>query len=77
MGIFGARVREVRKSKGLNVPKLAKASDLDQGTIYNLELGYQKWPSTYTAIRLANALDVSIDYLVGRTERKELPDDCE
>jgi transcriptional regulator with XRE-family HTH domain len=76
MGIFGVRVRQERLLKEINVPELARQAGLYQGTIYNLELGCQKWPSTDTAIRLANALDVSIDYLVGRTERKELPDDC-
>lgn len=45
---------------------LAEATGIDQRTISNYETGKSN-PDSYALIRIADYFNVSIDYLVGRT----------
>lgn len=64
---FKDRLRELREEKGLSQEKLAKLLFLSQSAIAYYELG-KKFPNHNTLNRLASFFDVSIDYLLGRTD---------
>ena len=64
---FGQRLREIRKKRGLEQARLAEMARVPSSSISHFERGKHK-PSFDTLVRLAYQLDVSIDYLVGRTE---------
>jgi C4-dicarboxylate-specific signal transduction histidine kinase len=58
-------LRAVRELRGLNQRDLAKKADMTASTISHFERGGGK-PSFENLRRLADALDVATDYLVGR-----------
>ena len=62
------RIKDLREDRDLRQSDLAKATGIDQRTISNYETGKSN-PDSFALIRLADFFDVSIDYLVGRTER--------
>ncbi|MBQ6893687.1 MAG: helix-turn-helix transcriptional regulator [Clostridia bacterium] len=61
------RLRELRKSKGISQLKLALDLNTNQNTISRYETG-EREPGISELIRIADYFDVSIDYLVGRTD---------
>ncbi len=56
--LFGHRLRELRKERGLTQEALAEAADLSGNYISDLELGL-KVPSLTILVRLSQALDVA------------------
>lgn len=60
------RVKEYRKQKGLTQQKLAEKTGLSFNTITKIEQGIGDSPTLKTLVKLADALGVSIDELVGR-----------
>ena len=64
---FGKRLSEVRKSKGLSQEEVAKHLGTKAPVIGRYERGEMK-PSIETATKLADFLEVSLDYLVGKTD---------
>ena len=68
---FSERLRELRTSKKLTMEQLSKEIETTRGTIGNFENGNKK-PSLDVLIKLADYFDVSIDYLVGRTDDPKL-----
>lgn len=56
--LFGRRLRELRKDRGLTQEALAEAADLSGNYISDLELGL-KVPSLTILVRLSQALDVA------------------
>lgn len=62
--MFGERLLTVRKSKKVSQDELAKAIGVHAPVIGRYERGEVK-PSIEVATKLANALEVSLDYLVG------------
>jgi len=61
---FGTKLTEVRKSKKISQGELGKLLDIDKRIISRYETGKTK-PSIEVAIKIANALNVSLDYLTG------------
>ncbi len=64
------RLLELRKEKGLNMKEMAK----ELGIPYTTYVGYEKCerePNSERLKELANHFDVTVDYLVGRTEGKK------
>lgn len=61
------RIRDLREDRDLRQSDLAKATGIDQRTISNYETG-KTAPDAYALITLADFFNVSIDYLVGRTQ---------
>lgn len=57
---------KIRKQKGWSQEKLAVESEISYNTIIKIERGGIKNPKIGTVIKLAEALNVSIDELVGR-----------
>jgi transcriptional regulator with XRE-family HTH domain len=57
-------LREIRKARGLTVPALAEKADMPKRTIEDIERKGECKVST--AIKLADALDMTLDELCGR-----------
>ncbi len=68
--IFQRRLREVRELRGLSQSELAQRAKLRPAAISHFETGARK-PSFENLKRLADALEVSTDYLLGRVEEME------
>ena len=64
---FSERLVLLRKSNGLTQKKLAEEMDLSELAIQNYESQRRK-PAFDVLIALADYFDVSLDYLVGRSE---------
>lgn len=64
---FASRIKELRLGKGLTMDQLAKDIGSTRATISNFE-NEQRKPSLDMVIKLADYFQVSIDYLVGRTD---------
>lgn len=62
------RLKELRYQKNITQQKLAIDFNLSQNTISKWELG-QANPDIATLIKLADYFNVTIDYLVGRSEQ--------
>lgn len=64
--VFAERLKQERKKRGWTQPDLAKASGVSIYTIeqYERQLAV---PKIDVLLKIAKALDVSIDYLMGRT----------
>ena len=60
------RIKDLREDRDLRQSDAAKATGIDQRTLSNYETGKTN-PDSYALIKLADFFDVSIDYLVGRT----------
>ncbi len=60
------RLKELRKARGISQLKLAMDLSLNQNSISRYETGMREADYT-TLIRIADYFDVSIDYLLGRT----------
>ena len=63
---FPARLREVRERSGLEQTELSVLSGIPATSISHFEAGRRK-PSLVNLRNLADALKVSVDYLLGRT----------
>jgi len=61
------QLHEARVHRGLTLKALGEASGVDASTICRYEKG-QQIPSVYRAFALADALEVDVAYLVGRTD---------
>jgi transcriptional regulator with XRE-family HTH domain len=64
--IFSKRLKEVREVRGLSQAELAKKTRLQATAISHFETGARA-PSFDNLRRLADALNVSTDYLIGRS----------
>lgn len=67
MSKFAARLAETRKEAGLSRKQLAEKCGTIERNFSYWELG-QRECDFDMLVKLANALDVSIDYLLGRTD---------
>lgn len=66
---FGQKVAFCRKEKGISQAELGKLSGINGDIVGKYERGEMK-PSIETAKKLADALEVSLDYLVGDQETR-------
>lgn len=64
---FGERLRGLRRGKKKNQHELASFLGLSQTTIANYE-NNSRFPNDVTLLKLADYFQVSLDYLMGRTE---------
>lgn len=67
---FGKHLKEIRQSHNMTQKGLGEAIGATEGGIQQYELGKRK-PTYDILIALADYFDCSIDYLVGRTDRKD------
>jgi transcriptional regulator with XRE-family HTH domain len=69
--IFRDRLRKARDLRGWNQVALAEKAKMPASSIAHFEAGSRK-PSFDSLRRLANALEVTTDYLLGRVEIPDL-----
>jgi transcriptional regulator with XRE-family HTH domain len=69
--LFGRRLRELRKERGLTQEALAETADLSGNYISDLELG-RKVPSLTILVRLSLALDVATPELLAGFTREAM-----
>lgn len=66
--IFAERLRKLRNDNNVSMQKLAEELELkNKGTIGQFETE-KTTPSSETLIKIADYFNVSIDYLVGRSD---------
>ena len=68
------RLKELRKHKKISQLKLAMELNTSQNTISRYETG-EREPGINELIKIADYFNVSIDYLVGRTNNPTNPQD--
>jgi transcriptional regulator with XRE-family HTH domain len=74
MSIFSKRLNAARHMRGLSQCDLAAKTGLKQVAISFFETG-RRLPSLGNLKRLADALEVTADYLMGRSDFPETPSD--
>lgn len=65
---FSERLRRMRRRKGMSQEVLAGLSGLSRSTVVRYERGDME-PTMVALIALADVFDVTIDYLIGRSEK--------
>jgi len=66
--ILGQRIKTLREQRGMSQAALARALGASANAINYLELGSTKAPHIDRLIAIADLFNVSLDYLVGRTD---------
>jgi transcriptional regulator with XRE-family HTH domain len=69
--IIGQRIKECREVAGLSQKSLAERVDVTPSAVNQYEKG-EKVPSTETLLKLAKALGVTTDYLLGAAQEKDI-----
>jgi transcriptional regulator with XRE-family HTH domain len=69
--VFGERLRQLRKNRGLEVKDLSEKLSLAPTTIYGYESG-SRGPDVETLKAISLFFDVTTDYLLGRSEHPRL-----
>lgn len=69
--IFNERLRELRKERELSQEQAAKATSLTLRNYQRLEADGNT-PNFANLVRIADFFDVSMDYLAGRTDVREI-----
>jgi len=65
------RLKEIRKAKGISQLKLATDLNTNQNTISRYETG-EREPGIAELIRIADYFNISVDYLLERTENPRI-----
>lgn len=65
------RIRELRKEMGYTTVEISTRLGIEQSYYSKLELGRQKI-SLSNLLKIANFYNVSIDYLVNRTDKRDI-----
>lgn len=60
---MGYKLKEVRKAKKMTQEELAEKSGISRGTIVAIENGSARTTTIKTLLKLADALDVTIDQI--------------
>ena len=68
--ILSDRLKECRKEKGLTQVQVAIYCDITEKAYQNYELKTRE-PKLAVLIKIADFFGVSLDYLVGRTDKKD------
>ena len=68
----GQRIRRLREQRGLTRPELARMAGIRVSAIHAVETGtrYGRRLTLETGVKLARALNVSLDFLAGRDEQE-------
>lgn len=71
---FGERLRQVRMARKMTQTELANATSMANTYVSDLENGRKGIPPGESISRLADALQTSADFLLGRSDNMELPE---
>lgn len=66
MRSLAEQIKKHRKEKGISQDKLAHLAGIAFSTLAKIESGAAKQPTFETVVKIANALEVPLDELVGR-----------
>lgn len=66
MGTLAERIQHAMKVRGMSQADLARATGIATSNIAYIVTGKTKDPRLDSVIKIAKALDVSLDYLAGR-----------
>ena len=66
------RIEKLRKAKGFPATKVAEDLGMKYRTYYNYEKGLRE-PNSEVLITIAQYFDVSLDYLIGRSDVPDVP----
>ena len=69
--IMQNRLKELRKSRGYTQISLQMQTGIEQALLSKFETG-ERIPPTETLMRLADFYNVSIDYILYRTDKPEI-----
>lgn len=69
--MLAQNIRKLRLRNRLSQEKLSRLADISTATLVKIEAGIAKEPTITTITKIADALEVSIDMLVGRVKRKK------
>ncbi|MEW6095275.1 MAG: helix-turn-helix transcriptional regulator [bacterium] len=64
--IISKNIKKYRKKLGLSQDQLARKANIPYSTYLKIESGYIPNPSIQTVLNIAEALNITIDELVGR-----------
>jgi len=62
--MIGNNIRKIRKQKKLTQERLARQADISLNTLTKIESGFAKAPNIKTVVKIARALNVSVDELI-------------
>lgn len=68
----GTNIRDIRKQRGLNQDQLAEMASLNRVTVAKYESGKVE-PGAKALARIADALEVTVDALLGREQPSAAP----
>ena len=68
--MFSDKLRLLRQEAGLTQTQTAERAGISWRTYQDLEAG--KYPSYVTLLKIADTFQVSVDWLMGRTEDREV-----
>jgi transcriptional regulator with XRE-family HTH domain len=68
--MLAQNIRRLRLKKELSQEKLSRLADISNATLVKIESGTAREPTITTVAKIASALNVSIDELVGRVKNK-------
>jgi transcriptional regulator with XRE-family HTH domain len=71
MSVFAKRLKAARELRQLSQSQLAEKAQLQPSAISHFEIGTRS-PSFDNLKRLADALDVTTDYLIGRSDSPQV-----
>ena len=66
---LGRRIKTLRNKLKVSQDRLSKKADVPFSTLVKIEAGYTPNPSIETLIKIADALETSLDGLVGRKKK--------
>ena len=69
--ILAERLKQCRKEKGFTQREVAIYCDITEKTYQNYELMTRE-PKVEILLKIADVFEVSLDYLWGRTEKKQV-----
>lgn len=69
--IFNDRLKELRKANGLTQMQMAERMSIAYRNYQRLEADGNT-PNYVNLIKIADIFDVSLDYLTGRTDKREI-----
>lgn len=70
--MFSLRLKELRQANNLSQKELAKILNVSTGTVGNWEAGTRE-PDFAMAIKIADFFNASLDMLLGREIRRDVP----
>lgn len=71
MASFEERLFHLRNEKGVSQQKIGEVLGVTRWSVHNYETGKNR-PDYDGLLALADFFDVSLDYLVGRSEKREI-----